>query len=72
MYSSEMYNFLMQLLTLQLFYKSHRQKDLILQNFSQNFDLNFHLLNSDAIPSGSEGLSKARVLDILNLVLSEK
>ena len=72
MYSSEMHDFLMQLLTLQLFYKSHRQKDLILQNFPQNFDLNFHLLNSDAIPSGTKGLSKAGVLDILNLVLSEK
>ena len=67
-----MNDFLMQLLTLQLFYKSHRQKDLILQNFPQNFDRNFHLLNADAIPSGTKGLSKAGVLDILNLVLSEK
>ena len=63
----------MQLLTLQLFYKSHRQKDLILQNPPPpNFDLNFHLLNSDAIPSGTEGLSKAGVLDILNLVIYMK
>ena len=72
MYSSEMHDFLMQLLTLHLFYKSNRQKDRILQNFPKNFDLNFHLLNSDAIPSGTKGLSKAGVLDILNLVLSEK
>ena len=73
MYSGKMNDFLMQLLTLQLLYKSLRQKDPILQNFPKNFDLNFNLLNFDAIPSGTKELSKAGVLDILNLVfLSEK